>query len=104
MVTYCNVPSKDTVSNFEAAFNDNKSEGFKGARMIGSKIMDCYYPGVAIKGVKPESLMHNMKQRIGCICNLFLPPLDQMMGYSDANITELEFVEESAAAKEEKNA
>ena len=93
VVTYCNMPSKDSVSEFENSYNDNKSEGFKAARMIGSKIVDCYYPGVNVKGVKPESLMHNMKQYIGVICNMFLPPLEQMADYSEANFTDLEFVE-----------
>lgn len=100
VVTYCNMPSKSVVEEFEAAYTDNKSEGFKNARMIGSKIVDCYYPGVDIKGVKPESLMHNMKQYIGVICNMFLPPLEQMTDYSEANFTELEFVE----PEKEKNA
>ena len=92
VVEYCNMPSKSVVDEFEKAYSDNKSEGFKAARMIGSKIIDCYYPGVDIKGVKPESLMHNMKQYIGVICNMFLPPLEQMTDYSEANFTELEFV------------
>ena len=92
VVEYCNMPSKSVVDEFEKAYGDNKSEGFKAARMIGSKIIDCYYPGVDIKGVKPESLMHNMKQYIGVICNMFLPPLEQMTDYSEANFTELEFV------------
>ena len=92
VVEYCNMPSKSVVDEFEKSYGDNKSEGFKAARMIGSKIIDCYYPGVDIKGVKPESLMHNMKQYIGVICNMFLPPLEQMTDYSEANFTELEFI------------
>ena len=102
VVTYCNLPSKDIVNAFETCYNDNKSEGFKAARMIVSKIIDCYYPGVDIKNVKPESLMHNIKQYIGVICNMFLPPLEQMTDYSEANFVELEFIEKNEPA-EEKN-
>ena len=100
VVTYCNMPSKDIIEEFEKSYSDNKSEGFKSSHMIASKIIDCYYPGLNIKTVKPESLMHNMKQYIGVICNMFLPPLEQMTDYSEANFTELEFVE---AAEEPKN-
>ena len=100
VVTYCNMPTKDVVDMFETSYNDNKSEGFKAARMIGSKIVDCYYPGINIKGVKPESLMHNMKQYIGVICNMFLPPLEQMTDYSEANFTDLEFVEDAKEKNE----
>lgn len=93
VVGYCNVPEKEFVDSFKENYNDSSKEGYKMARMVASKIMKTYYPGVSVKEVEPENLAHNLQQYVGVISNMFLPALNQMVEYSEANITELEKVE-----------
>lgn len=102
VVGYANVPSRTVVDNFANDYVDNKAEGFKLARMIGSKIMKTYYGDVTVKNVKMDSLVHNLQQYMGVITNMFLPALNQIPDYSEANITELEKNESSEES--EKNA
>lgn len=102
VVTYVNMPDRSTIDNFPANYTDNKAEGFKMARMIGSKILKSYYGDVKIAGVKMDSLVHNLQQYVGVITNMFLPPLNRIMDYSEANIGELEKAEE-APTEEPKN-
>lgn len=105
VVSYVNVPDREVIDNFVTNYTDNKAEGFKTARMIGSKIAKSYYPGENMKDVKMESLTHNLQQRMGVITNMFLPPLNQLVDYSEANIAELEKQEPKAKnADESKNA
>lgn len=101
VVGYCNAPSRSVIDEFVANYSDNKSEGFKKARMIASKIMQTYYGEVDVKTVTQESVARNVQQYIGVISNMFLPPMDQMAEYSEANITELEKV--APETKEEKS-
>ena len=96
VVNYVNLPGRETVDAFAEDYQDNKREGFKMARMIGSKIAKTYYGDVAIKEIKMESLVHNLQQYMGVITNMFLPPLNRIMDYSEANITELEKAEPAA--------
>ena len=101
IVTYANMPDRSVVDNFVTNYTDNKAEGFKLARMIGSKIMKSYYGDTNVKAVKMDSLVHNLQQYAGVITNMFLPALNKLVEYSEANITELEKVE--APAEEPKN-
>lgn len=94
VVSYANMPPREVVDNFAANYQDNKAEGFKTARMIGAKIMKSYYGDMNVKTVKMESLVHNLQQYFGVITNMFLPALNQLVDYSEANITELEKIEE----------
>lgn len=103
VVVYVNVPEHDIIDAFKENYTDNKAEGFKLARMIGSKIAKSYYPTADVKNVKMDSLVHNLQQRMGIITNMFLPPLQQLTNYSEANLTELEF-NPTEEKKEEKNA
>lgn len=103
VVTYVNMPSREIIDNFPANYTDNKAEGFKLARMIGSKIMKSYYGDVAVSSVKMESLVYNLQQYMGVITNMFLPPLNRIMDYSEANIGELEKAEEAPTTEESKN-
>lgn len=102
IVNYVNVPDRKIIDEFPKNYTDNKAEGFKLARMIGSKIMNSYYGDTNVKAVKMDSLVHNLQQYMGVITNMFLPPLSRIMDYSEANIGELEKVEE-AKKPEEKN-
>jgi hypothetical protein len=102
VVLYCNVPSLSIVEQFSKDYVDNKAEGFKNARMIGSKILTTYYPGLDVKNVDSESLVHNLQQYVGIICNMFLPALNRLSNYSEANIVEMK-AKEAAAEGEEKN-
>lgn len=95
VVVYANMPSREIVDNFAADYVNNKAEGFKNARMIGSKIMKSYYNQTDVKAVKMESLVHNLQQYMGVITNMFLPPLNRITNYSEANITELEKAEKT---------
>ena len=109
VVNYVNVPDREIIDNFSTNYTDNKSEGFKLARMIGSKILDTYYNGVAVKDVKMDSLVYNLQQYMGVITNMFLPPLSRITDYSEANITELEKAtpvsdSDEKTKQEEKNA
>lgn len=103
VVTFVNMPSRDVVDNFPANYTNNKAEGFKLARMIGSKIMNSYYGGIKPSTVKPDCLVHNLQQYMGVITNMFLPPLNRIMDYSEANIGELEKVEVASTEEESKN-
>lgn len=103
VVTCTNVPNRDIIDNFPANYTDNKAEGFKLARMIGSKIMKSYYGNTDVKAVKMDSLVHNIQQYMGVITNMFLPPLSQILDYSEANIGELEKAEEDTSDEDSKN-
>jgi len=103
VVGYANNPNREVIDNFPTNYVDNKAEGFKMARMIGSKIMKSYYGSTDVKAVKMDSLIHNLQQYAGVITNMFLPPLNQLVDYSEANITELEKAEEPSK-EESKNA
>lgn len=103
VVTYVNAPERDVIDNFPANYSDSNAEGYKMARMIGSKIMKSYYGDTNAKTVKQESLLHNLQQYMGVITNMFLPPTSVMVDYSEANITELEKAEEKAEGESEKN-
>lgn len=94
VVSYANMPPREVIDNFVTNYQDNKAEGFKTARMIGSKVMKSYYGDMSVKSVKMESLVHNLQQYVGVISNMFLPALNQLVDYSEANITELEKAEE----------
>lgn len=102
VVTYVNVPSRDIVEAFADDYKDDKREGYKFARMTGSKILETYYPGVKPKEVEQENLIHNLQQYMGIIFNMFLPAMSQLIDFSEANITELVKVE--APVEESKNA
>lgn len=101
VVSYANMPSADIVNNFAEDYNDDKREGYKFARMMGSKIMETYYPGLKAKEVDQDALVHNLQQYVGVIFNMFLPPMSALIDFSEANITELNKVE--APAEETKN-
>ena len=70
VVTFVNMPSRDIIDNFPTNYTDNKAEGFKLARMIGSKIMKSYYGDTNVKAVKMDSLVHNLQQYMGVITNI----------------------------------
>lgn len=93
VVSYANKPDGSIVASFAEDYVDNKREGFKLARMIGSKIAKTYYGNVEIKEIKMESLVHNLQQYMGVITNMFLPALEQLVDYSEADIVELEKAE-----------
>ena len=74
--------------------------------MMGSKILHTYYPDVKAKDVDQENLIHNLKQYVGVIFNMFLPAMQQLVDFSETNITDLVKTEEKLAAEkanEEKN-
>lgn len=89
VVTYVNVPDRSIVDNFIADYTNDKSEGYKFARMMGSKIVDTYYGGTKAKDYEQDPLIHNLQQYVGIIFNLFLPSTEMLIEYSEANITEL---------------
>lgn len=93
VVTYVNVPDRAVVDNFITSYSDNKSEGFKLARMMGSKIIHTYYGEVDLKTVKMDGMLHNLQQYAGIITNMFLPPLNKIADYSESKIAALEFTE-----------
>jgi len=103
VVTFVNMPSRDIIDNFPTNFTDSSAEGYKFARMIGAKIMKSYYGDTNMKTVKTDSLVHNLQQYMGVITNMFLPPLNRIMDYSEANIGELEKAEEAPVSEEPKN-
>jgi hypothetical protein len=104
VVNYAYMPDREIVDSFASNYTDNKAEGFKAARMIGSKIAKTYYADMDMKSVKMDSLVHNLQQYVGVITNMFLPPLNQLVDYSEANITDLEMAEDTEKSSEEKNA
>lgn len=96
VIKYVMNPDVDFVKKFAEIYTDNKSEGFPAARMIGSNILKNYYPGVKVKEVTQESLVHNISQYVGVITNFFMPTLSKIQGYAEANIGELVKVEAPA--------
>lgn len=107
VVSYVNMPPREVIDAFPEDYVDSNREGYKMARMMGAKIIDSYYPGVKPKEIKQESLVHNLHQYVGIISNMFLPALEQMIDFSEANVSELEKAEpaeEVPAEGEEKNA
>lgn len=101
VVAYAYTPSRDIIDTFAEDYADSAREGYKFARMIGSKIAETYYPGVKPKEIDQENLTHNLTQYMGVIFNFFLPAMQQLVDFSEANITELKKAEEKPA--EEKN-
>lgn len=101
VVTYVNVPDRKIADEFAEDFKDSSRENYKFARMMGSKILKTYYGEASTKNYEQENLIHNLQQYVGVITNLFLPPLNKISNYSEANITELQKVE--GAAEEPKN-
>lgn len=99
VIEYVNIPNREVIDNFKSDYVDNKAEGFKMARMIGSKIMKTYYNDAKPKDVKMENLIHNLHQYMGIITNMFLPPLEKMADFSESNITELEKIEKPEEKK-----
>lgn len=97
VVTCTNVPDRAIVDSFIDNYTDNNAEGYKFARMMGSKIIDTYYPGVKAKEMDQENLTHNLQQYVGVIFNMFLPAMQQLVDFSEANITELKKAEEKPA-------
>lgn len=107
VVTSANVPSREIVDSFVENYSDSNREGYKFARMMGSKIMETYYPGIKPKEIVQDNLVHNLQQYIGVIFNLFLPAMQQLNDFSEANIVELKKIEapaEEVPAEESKNA
>lgn len=97
VVTCANVPDRAIVDSFIDNYTDSNAEGYKFARMMGSKIIDTYYPGVKAKEMDQENLTHNLQQYVGVIFNMFLPAMQQLVDFSEANITELKKAEEKPA-------
>lgn len=97
VVTYANVPDRDIVDTFVDKYTDSNAEGYKFARMMGSKILDTYYPGTKANEMEQENLTHNLQQYVGVIFNMFLPAMQQLVDFSEANITELVKAEEKPA-------
>ena len=89
IVSCANIPDRAIIDSFPKDYADNNAEGYKYARMTGAKIMDTYYPDVKAKDVDQENLIHNLQQYMGVIFNMFLPPTEQLVDFSEANITEL---------------
>lgn len=98
-VGYAMMPSTTCAKEFIAAYNDNKSQGFKNARMTASKILATYYPGIKLTEVEHDNLMVILEQYFGVIINMFLPPVDQSAEYSESNIPQLKKVEKKTEEK-----
>lgn len=103
VVTCANMPDSSIVSSFAENYVNADAEGYKFARMMGSKIMGTYYPALKPKDVEQDNLIHNLQQYVGVIFNMFLPPMQKLTSYSEANITELVKVEPGEKKPEEKN-
>ena len=101
VVTYANVPDRAIVDSFAENYKNSNAEGYKFARMMGAKVLDTYYPDTKAKEVDQDSLIHNLQQHIGVIFNLFLPALQTLVDFSEANYTELKKAEPAGAPAEE---
>lgn len=95
VVACANVPDRSIVDSFPENYKDSNAEGYKFARMMGAKILETYYPGTKAKEVDQENLVHNLQQYIGIIFNMFLPAMQRLVDFSEANITELQKKEET---------
>ena len=102
VVGYVTDPSSENIDDFENAYDNKEHEDYKLIRRISHNIFDAYYPGIDIKTVEKDVLMHNLQQYAGVIINMFRDPLAQLQEYSESNIQELVFVKEEKETKPEK--
>ena len=89
-------PSLDGVDALIENYNskETESEAYKLARRMVDDIMKTFYKDVDRSKVKESSMLANVQQRAGVILNMFRGPLNQNQSYSEANITDLEMVED----------
>lgn len=97
-VTYVTSPSDHPAAVFMEAYNDKAHDDFKLTHRLAQQLFHTYYPGVDIKEVETECMMHNAQQYIGVVTNFFRDPLSQFIDYKESNIVELKMKE---APKEE---
>ena len=98
-IDYAMMPSAESPKEFIAAYNDNKNQGFKKARMTASKILATYHPGVKLTEVDHDNLMVVLEQYFGVIINMFRPPLEQLVEYNEASIPELIMIKKDEEKK-----
>lgn len=98
-IDYAMMPDAENIKEFIAAYNDNKSQGFKNARMTASKILATYHPGIKLTEVEHDNLMAVLEQYFGVILNMFRPPLEQIIEYSEVSIPELIVVKKPTKEK-----
>ncbi len=104
-IRYVTAPDSDVVDNFKETYQDNKHEMFKKCRMMFSKVMQTYYPGMKPNMVEnKEVLLNNIHQYVGIISNFFRTPTSQLQGYNEANIVTLELKKEEENDDESKKA
>lgn len=101
VISFANVPSRTIIDSFAEDYMDSSREGYKFARMMGSKILESYYPGIKAKEMDQDNLVHNLTQYMGIIFNFFLPAMQQLVDFSEAKITELKKAEDSGEKPEE---
>ena len=89
-------PSLDDVDALIENYNskETESEAYKLARRMVDDVMKTFYKDVDRSKVKEASMLANVQQRAGIILNMFRSPLNQNQSYSEANITDLEMVED----------
>lgn len=97
VIAMANMPSAETIEKLLNAY-DNKEDrdNWKVAHRIFSNVAKTYYGSVDLSRAKKDVLDHNVKEYIGIITNMFRDPLTQIPDYSEANITELEFIDDES--------
>lgn len=100
---YVTAPDSDVVDNFKTTYSDNKHEMFKKCRMMFSKVMQTYYPGLKPNMVENKDiLLNNIHQYVGIISNLFRSPTAQLQGYNESNVVELALKKEEPKEEDSK--
>jgi hypothetical protein len=104
-IRYITAPDSDVVDKFKETYQDNKHEMFKKCRMMFSKVMQTYYPGMKPNMVEnKEILLNNIHQYVGIVSNFFRTPTSQLQGYSESNIVPLELKKAEEKDDESKKA
>lgn len=80
----------DAPENIPTEFLANYKAKDLPTNRIYKAVVDSYYDDVNLSEMKPESVYHNIEQRVGIITNLFRNPSAGLPQYAEGNITSLE--------------
>lgn len=96
VIEMANNPSAESVENLISNYENNEDkEAYKVAHRIFSNVAKTYYGSIDLKTVKQDILKNNIKNYVGIITNMFRNPLQQIEGYSESNIADLEPIAET---------
>lgn len=100
-VNYVTNASGNTADVFMEAYDNKDHDDYKLTHRLAQQLFHTYYPGVDIKDVDKDCMMHNAQQYIGVVTNFFRDSLSQLIDYKESNIVELKMKETNEEPKKE---